>query len=132
MRVVADSHAIVWFVAGSSRLSEPAREALRAAERERALTVSIATFLDLWYVTQTTQGVTAGELHRLEATLSASSAVDVHPIDEAVADAFATIDRSAVADPWDRLIMATAMTLNAPLITRDALIRQAGVVETIW
>jgi PIN domain nuclease of toxin-antitoxin system len=129
---VADSHAIVWFVAGSSRLSEPAREALRAAERERALTVSIATFLDLWYVTQTTQGVTAGELHRLEATLSASSAVDVHPIDEAVADAFATIDRSAVADPWDRLIMATAMTLNAPLITRDALIRQAGVVETIW
>ena len=132
MRVVADSHAIVWFVAGSVRLSEPAREALRAAERERALTVSIATFLDLWYVTQTTQGVTAGELHRLEATLSASSAVDVHPIDEAVADAFATIDRSAVADPWDRLIMATAMTLNAPLITRDALIRQAGVVETIW
>ncbi len=132
MRVVADSHAIVWFVAGSSRLSEPAREALRAAERERALTVSIATFLDLWYVTQTTQGVTAGELHRLEATLSASSAVDVHPIDEAVADAFATIDRSAVADPWDRLIMATAMTLNAPLITRDALIRQVGVVETIW
>ena len=124
MRVVADSHAIVWFVAGSSRLSEPAREALRAAERERALTVSIATFLDLWYVTQTTQGVTAGELHRLEATLSASSAVDVHPIDEAVADAFATIDRSAVADPWDRLIMATAMTLNAPLITRDAPIRR--------
>ena len=83
-------------------------------------------------MTQTTQGVTGGELHRLEATLSASSAVDVHPIDEAVADAFATIDRSAVADPWDRLIMATAMTLNAPLITRDALIRQVGVVETIW
>ena len=132
MRVVADSHAIVWFVAGSFRLSEPARDALRAAEREGTLTVSIATFIDLWYVTQTTHGVTGGDLHRLKSTLSASSAVDVHPVDEAVADAFATIDRSAVADPWDRLIMATAMTLNAPLITRDALIRQAGVVETIW
>ncbi|MDA8071325.1 MAG: hypothetical protein M0Z82_06895 [Actinomycetota bacterium] len=38
-------------------------------------------------MTQTTQGVTGGELHRLEATLSASSALDVHPIHEAVADA---------------------------------------------
>jgi len=132
VRVVADSHAIVWFVSGSSRLSEPARDALRAAEGEGSLTVSVATFLDLWYVTQTTQGVTAGELHRLKSTLSASPVVHVHPIDEAVADAFATIDRAAIADPWDRLIVATAMTLDAPLVTRDVPIRQAGVIETIW
>jgi len=54
----------------------------------------------------------------------------VHPIDEAVAGPFATIDRAALADPWDRLIVATATTLDAPLVTRDVPIRQAGVVET--
>jgi PIN domain nuclease of toxin-antitoxin system len=132
VRVVADSHAIVWFVSGSSRLSEPAREALRAGEHERTLTVSVATFLDLCYVTQTTQGITTDELHRLKSTLGASAAVDVHPIDEAVAAAFATIDRAAIADPWDRLIVATAVALDAPLVTRDVPIRQAGIVETIW
>ena len=58
MRVVADSHAIVWYVQGSKRLSERANEALAGAEAERSLVVSVATLIDLWYVSQTTESVT--------------------------------------------------------------------------
>ncbi len=35
-------------------------------------------------------------------------------------------------DPFDILICAAARTLDLPLITRDADIRGAGVVTTIW
>ena len=35
-------------------------------------------------------------------------------------------------DPIDCLIAATALTHNAPLITKDDRIRASGVVETIW
>ena len=35
-------------------------------------------------------------------------------------------------DPADRLIAATALAHNAPLITRDDRIQSSGVVETIW
>jgi PIN domain nuclease of toxin-antitoxin system len=59
VRVVADSHAIVWYVQGSKRHSERAREVLAEAETERSLVVSVATLIDLWYVSQTTQSVTA-------------------------------------------------------------------------
>jgi PIN domain nuclease of toxin-antitoxin system len=55
VRVVADSHAIVWYVQGSKRLSERAGEVLAEAEAERSLVVSVATLIDLWYVSQTTQ-----------------------------------------------------------------------------
>ena len=45
MRVVADSHAIVWYVQGSKRLSERASEVLAEAEAERSLVVSVATLI---------------------------------------------------------------------------------------
>lgn len=132
MRLVADSHAIVWFTSGSPRLSETARTALREAQREHVLTVSVATFLDLWYVTQTTRQVTPDQLAELRQTLTTSPAVDLRPVDVAVADAFASINRAAIADPWDRLIVATALALAVPVVTRDQAIQESGVVETIW
>lgn len=52
MRVVADSHAIVWYVQGSPRLSEGARSALVESEQNDGIVVSVATLVDLWYVTQ--------------------------------------------------------------------------------
>lgn len=52
MRVVADSHAIVWYVQGSLRLSEPAAIALAESEAVGDLVVSVATLIDLWYVTE--------------------------------------------------------------------------------
>src|SRR5690606_18810573 len=66
MRVVADSHAIVWYVQGSPRLSERASAALSEAEASDGIVVSVATLVDLWYVTQTTQGVTADDLVKLK------------------------------------------------------------------
>jgi PIN domain nuclease of toxin-antitoxin system len=56
--VVADSHAIVWYLHGSTRLSDAAREAL-GAEHAKDLVVSVAALIDLWYVSQTTKAVTA-------------------------------------------------------------------------
>jgi PIN domain nuclease of toxin-antitoxin system len=35
-------------------------------------------------------------------------------------------------DPFDGLIAAAARTLNLPLITRDATIRESGAVRVMW
>lgn len=42
------------------------------------------------------------------------------------------IPRALIPDMPDRIIAATAHQRGIPLITRDGLIRQAGVVTTIW
>ncbi len=132
MRVVADSHAIVWYVQGSSRLSASAEAALSEAERTDGIVVSVASLIDLWYVTQTTSGVTARDLATLRTALESSPRVALQAIDINIADAFTAIPRSALGDPWDRLIVATAQTLRLPLITRDGAIQKAALVTTIW
>ena len=132
MRVVADSHTIFWFTTGSPLLSGGAKIALDEAESAEGIVVSVATLIGLWYVTQTTQAVTAEALERLDRRMQALSTVDLHPVDEAVAKAYMSIARSMMRDPWDRFIVATARTLNLALVTRDDMIRESGLIETIW
>jgi len=133
VRVVADSHTAHWYANGSERLSAPARRALANAEDEEGgIVVSVATLIDLWYVTQTTQGVSGADLDRLRVGMLSSPAVELYPVDVAVSDAYVGIDRGLISDPWDRLIVATALALQVPLVTRDGAIRGSGVVETVW
>ncbi len=131
MRVVADSHAIVWYVQGSSRLSERAASAMSDAEGSDGIVVSVATLVDLWYVTQTTKGVSADDLAMIRSTMVASPKVDLHPVDVAVTDAAISIERDALGDPWDRFILATAIALELPLVTRDGRIQKTELVETL-
>lgn len=100
MRVVADSHAVVWYVQGSKRLSDRAAEVIAEAEGERALEVSVATFIDLWYVSQTTEAISSEQLAALKARLVSSEAVTIEPVTVDVADATMNIPRTVLADPW--------------------------------
>ncbi|MDQ6613737.1 MAG: PIN domain-containing protein [Actinomycetota bacterium] len=123
---------MVWYLQGSPRLSGTANAALSAAETTDGVVVSVATLIDLWYVTKTTLGVTDADLARLRDLLASSSAVSLHPIDVAVVDATTSIPRDVLTDPWDRFIVGTARALGLPLVTKDASIRESRLVPTIW
>ena len=49
VKVVADSHAIVWYLQGSERLSAVAEQALIESEMTEGVVISVATLIDLWY-----------------------------------------------------------------------------------
>lgn len=132
MRVVADSHAVVWHLAGSDRLSAAAATALAEAEATDGVVVSVASLIDLWYVTQTTKAVTDAEVGRLRKQIESSSAFTLQAVDLAITDATLPIPRAVLADPWDRFIVATAKALSLSLVTRDEAMRRSGLVPTIW
>jgi predicted nucleic acid-binding protein len=52
-------------------------------------------------------------------------------LDDAVALAVSRVSRDAVPDMPDRIIAATAVHLDLPLVSRDGYIRVAGI-EVIW
>jgi hypothetical protein len=104
----------------------------RAPRTSRAGSSSRSPHFDLWYVTQTIQGVSGADLDRLRVGMLSSPAVELYPVDVAVSDAYVGIGRGLISDPWYRLIVATALALHAPLVTRDGAIRRSEVVETVW
>ena len=135
MRAVADTHALHWFLTGSERLSERARQALATAEADQAggIFLSVASRIDLHYL------AAAG---RMERSLASRLWAVVHDPDfnihhvavsDEVAEHFGDAALAALRDPWDRLIVATALVLDVPLVSADRAIGalDAGV-EVLW
>jgi len=67
----------------------------------------------------------------MEMLRSPSGAYQLAPLDGPVADAVQQIPRDTIPDLPDRVIAATALALNAPLVSRDGKLR-ASQIQTIW
>ena len=135
MSVVADSHALIWYLLDGPdrRLTAAALDALEEAAATDGIVVSVASVVDLWYVIRTRQTFTDDQLGELVGLLhDPSSPLEAAPVTLGVAAAFQRIPRDALGDPWDRFISATAMALELPLVTRDRRITELDLVETIW
>lgn len=130
---VADTHALYWHLINDASLSVTARRLLVEADQgvNRVLVPGIA-LVELVYLTE--RGRTAPEA--LEAILarvdSPRTDYTLAPLDQETARALRRVPRAAVPDMPDRIIVATALQLGLPLISRDAAIHRAGVVPVIW
>lgn len=55
VKVVADTHVLVFYLFTPDRLTDTALDALLHAENTDGIVVSVATFADLWYASQKTR-----------------------------------------------------------------------------
>jgi PIN domain nuclease of toxin-antitoxin system len=125
--IVVDTHAWIWWAAERHKLSHVALKTLEEADA-----VAIAS-ITLWEIAMLAEkkrvSFDRDVLGWLEETI-AITRVQVLPLTPRVAVLATSI--TPLRDPADRLIAATALAHNAPLITKDDHIRKSDVVETIW
>jgi PIN domain nuclease of toxin-antitoxin system len=126
--IVADTHAWIWWTARSSRLSTRARTALADASAIGVCAISVwevamlvehrRLTLDRPVLTWVRQALALPRVTLLELTperaISAASGA------------------SSTPDPADRMIVATARSLRAPIVTKDRAIRALADVRTVW
>lgn len=130
--VVADTHAVVWYLAESARLSARAKTAMSdAIGAGFPVFVSTMTLVELSYLVE--KGKLKAEfLEVVFQTLKrADSGFQAIPFTLEIAEQLAQIPRSAIPDMPDRMIAATSLHLDLPLVTADHRIREAKI-ETIW
>lgn len=126
--ILLDTHAWLWWAGDHSKL--PARLRRRLAV-ERVLAISAVS---CW---EATRLVRHG---RLELAPDARTGIRdacaipnlrVIPVTESIAIEGGLLE-DFHGDPADRIIVATALELRAPLATRDDRIRASERVETVW
>jgi PIN domain nuclease of toxin-antitoxin system len=126
-----DTHVLLWMLDGSlpRRSAKAARQLAEAITAHRVF-VSIGSFLDLRYL------VDAGRfpvdvLQKAEEVVQ-REAFSVVSLDLAVHHAMAKVSREQVPDPFDRIIAATAVLADLPLLTADERIRAALGERAVW
>lgn len=127
---VADTHALIWALLGSSRLSPAARAAMTVGGTD-SVGVSAISFVEVVYLEEKGR-LPAGIVARISSALATSAgALVAIPVDAAIAQTLALVNRDSIPDMPDRIIAATALHLGVPLISRDGKIRAASI-KTIW
>lgn len=130
--VAVDTHAIVWYLADDARLSPRAAEAMDSATAAGdAIHVPSICLVELTYLVEKGRLPSVARERLIRALGDPDAACVLAPLDRAVADALEFIDRGKVPDLPDRVVTATAIALQVPLISRDGNI-QTSVIEAMW
>jgi len=130
--IVLDTHAWIWWVSSPEYLSETAKQTIDEAATGKNIFISSISAWEIAIL------VSRG---RLKLTMSpadwvaASEALpffDFVPVSNSIALKSVQLPGILHNDPADRIIIATAVSLGATLVTKDEKIRNYPHVKTVW
>ena len=133
MAVVLDTHAVIWYLSDSKQLSPTARLIITTEEKHgESIFVSAISLVEVIYLAERGR-LPLTALQSLENALGdPMGSMVIAPLDAEVAKAVQKISRISVPDMPDRIIAATAVHLNADLVTRDRRLHAALGNRSVW
>lgn len=132
MKHIIDTHALLWYLADSPRLSTAADAVLQ--EPTSVIVLPATAYAEACWIVERGR-VPALTVADVRAAIDADPRISIHPLDRGV------IDRSqgltAINEMHDRQIVATALVLadEGEMVTRlthDGNITASGLVPVVW
>jgi len=132
IRAIADTHALIWYLFDDKRLSRPAKQFMdNAAKNGEQIGFSAISVIEIVYLVEK-EKIKPETLERLlEATETSDAALVEIPVTGQIANKIRSVSRESIPDMPDRIIAATGLSLNIPIISRDGKIK-VSKIKTIW
>ena len=130
--IVLDTHAWVWFISNPELLSERAKRYLDAAVEEKAIMISSISVWEVALLIAKKRLILTLELNDWIAKSEMLPFFKFIPVDNSVAIKSVNLPQPLHSDPADRIIIATAISLGAPIVTKDEKILNYSQVQTVW
>ena len=130
--IVLDTHVWVWFTSNPELLSKAAKKAINVSMEQKAIFISS---ISAW------EGALLAAKKRLKLTLEVPEWIAKSerlpffhflPVDNSVAVKSVNLPQPLHSDPADRIIIATAIAIAAPVVTKDEKLLNYPHVKTIW
>ena len=132
--IVLDTHALIWWASGHKE--ELSAAALQAIENELEdggqIFISAISAWELAMLVAKGRVALSMDVAEWLSYVGSIEAVNFVPVDNEIAVKSTELPGDFHKDPADRLIVATARKLAAPLVTADEKIRAYQHVRTIW
>jgi PIN domain nuclease of toxin-antitoxin system len=130
--IVLDTHAWIWFISNPDLLSKRAEKVVNAAVKDKSIMVSSISAWELALLVSK---------KRLKLTLDVSDwiakseslpFIQFVPVTNPIAVKSVNLPLPLPPDPADRIIIATALSVGAPLVTKDKKLLGYSHIKTIW
>lgn len=128
MRALLDTNAFLWFISGSDRLSNKARDHI--ADFDNDLVLSIASLWEIAIKTSLGKLELFSPFAQLIPAQLEKNAIEILPIELNHLSAIINLEFHH-KDPFDRLIIAQGITEQLPVITSDAVFNKYPIT-IIW
>ena len=132
MIYVTDTHPLVfWASDRKNRLGKRARKIFQEAEQgKHSIIVPVVVLEETARLVEKKVVRLSGPFRRWAEELDRSANFQVQPY--TIEILLESVALTAIRDPADRAIVATARQLRCPLITADDLIRDENWADTVW
>lgn len=132
IRVVADTHTILWYLYNDARLSSTANALMDTIDKAGdQIAISSVTLAEIIYLVEKGRVDLLAFERVIQAIKQANATMVEIPFDHTIADAMRQIARVQVPELPDRIVTATAFYLGVPVISRDYKIH-TSIVTAIW
>lgn len=132
MTYVTDTHALIFFATGHLERMSPRGERVfrRAQDGRDRVHVPTICFFELALLLERGRVRSQMSFDEWCTLVAGLPGFPVEPL--TWDDVREARGLAALVDPFDRLIAATAVRLDVPLVTADERIQSSGLVETVW
>jgi len=130
--ILLDTHAWIWWIGAPDELSPTAREAADRAADEGGLNVSAISAWEAAMLVERGRLSLAMPFDEWLRRCEALPFLHFVPIDHRIAVHSVHLPGDLHGDPADRIIVATALDLGVPLVTRDRKLLAYPHVRTVW
>ncbi|HRJ42879.1 MAG: type II toxin-antitoxin system VapC family toxin [Caldilineaceae bacterium] len=129
---VADTHSLIWYLTSDARLGNEARKIFAAGGQGTSLIfVPTISLVEIVYLQEKHKSPATIFAQFQQAMNAQSAGLRLFALTREVVTALSRIPRQSIPDMPDRIIAATALHLNVPLISRDRRI-QLSTITSVW
>ena len=130
--IVLDTHVLLWWVSDPTTLSKQAKKAIDAAVKSGSVHVSCISSWEIALLVERGRLRLALDVRDWLCRCEALPFLTFVAVDSAIAVESVRLPDFPHANPADRIIAATALSLGAALVTKDDKLRNYPHLKTIW
>lgn len=130
---ISDTHALLWHILESPRLSGTTAQIFQKADKNEVhILIPTIVLVEVVYLIEKAR-IPDDAIEKIISLVDApSDNYRLTPIRPSTMRAMRTLPYILIPDMPDRIITATAVDLDLPLITKDRNITEAKVITVVW